>query len=162
MLSLINFVKIRSPDFFTKKKKIIKTYRLSQNYTFEILPFQRQCISEVNKLFFTGLSLFTSERKVNRGFRIYVHWFGIVVLTRIEVTSLIFINIKMFLNVNHKTLKVYYEKQLWWPFIYRVIVHSPVPLVLLHRSGVLSVYCWHGFCFEFLNKFDECMMEKST
>ena len=35
-------------------------------------------------------------------------------------------------------------------------------MVLLHKSGVLSVYCWHGFCFEFLYKFDVCMIEKAT
>ena len=38
-------------------------------------------------------------------------------------------------------------------------VHSPEPLVLLHRSGVLSFYCWHGFSFEFLYMFDVWMMK---
>ena len=41
-------------------------------------------------------------------------------------------------------------------------VHSPEPLVLLHRSGVLSVYCWLGICFEFLFMFDVCIMENTT
>ena len=33
-------------------------------------------------------------------------------------------------------------------------------VILLHKLCVLSVYCGHGFCVEFLYKFDVCMIGK--
>ena len=102
--NLIYFVKIRPPDFLCNEF-LIKMYRLLQNYTLKSVPFQREWIFVVNTIFFTGRSLFTSDRKVDTLFHGHVHWFATIVLKQFSLSLLIFIDIKMFLKVYQQIRK---------------------------------------------------------
>ena len=121
---------------------------------------------------FTVWHLFTMDRKVNTWFRTDIHWITIVVLPWISFSSL---------NINWKYFKSIppnigsdQEEQFWCLNIDRVAlfydemsIHAirkrEVRFMLLrHKPEKLLVYCWHGFCFEVLYRFDVCMIEKST
>ena len=102
-LSPIYFVKIRPPDFLCNEF-LIKMYRLLLNYTFKICTLSKIMNIVVNTIFFTGRSLFTSDRKVYPWFRTHVHWFATVVLTLFSFSSLIHMDIKMFIKVYQQTL----------------------------------------------------------
>ena len=97
-LGPICFVKFRPPDF-SCNKFLLKMYRLLQNYTFEICTLSKIMNICCKYKIFTGRSLFTSDRKVDMWFRTHVRWFAIVVLTRFSFSSLIYMNINMFLKV---------------------------------------------------------------
>ena len=115
----------------------------------------------------------------------HVHWFAVVVLTRMSFLSLIYRNIKMLLNVYHQTLEVDIEKQLYhqtlefdiekqfwclfidWVALFFDEFHSLKPLGMKQwyysiNLVLLSVYCWHGFCFGFHYKFEVCMTRKKV
>ena len=96
----INFppiLKITKSDLFCKK--IWPPYKITPS---ESVPFQRYCCKY--NIFFTGRSLFTSNRKVDTLFRTHIHWFATVDLTRFSFSSLIYTNIKIFFEVYQQTL----------------------------------------------------------
>ena len=111
--------------------------------------------------FFSGRSLFTSDRKVDTWFRPHVHWFALVVLIQFSFSSLIYIDIKrVFLKSIPVNIVSWLGKIIlmpnYWPSRSRVRWMSIVRNVKYETwcYSVHSVYCWHVFCFGFLDKFN--------
>ena len=99
-LSPIYFVKIQLPDiFYAINEFLIKMYRLLQNYTFEICTLSKimNICCKYNIFLLVCLYLQAIERYTR-------DWFATVVLTQFSFSSLIYIDIKMFLKVYQQTL----------------------------------------------------------
>ena len=110
-LSPIYFVKIR-PWFLMQwiPHQDVKTFtKLTPSKS---VPFQRKWTFVVNTIFFTGMSLFTSDKKVHTWLRTHVHWFATVVLTQFSFSSLMvtYIHKRVILIVFAVSIKFWKEE----------------------------------------------------